>query len=74
MDDQAEFYLYEKELALTKLVPKYDEAKTELLESLSNNGIKPEKGMNYLSNIARQKGVDIAKVVVAMQKMPSYFK
>ena len=26
--------------------------------------------MNYLSNIARQKGVDIAKVVVAMQKMP----
>ena len=70
VDDQAEFYLYEKELALTKLVPKYDEAKTELLESLSNNGIKPEKGMNYLSNIARQKGVDIAKVVVAMQKMP----
>jgi hypothetical protein len=69
-DDQSEFYLYEKEQALTKKVPNYEEAKTGVLSSLSNQGIDPEAGMRYLSNIARQKKVDIAKVVVAMDKMP----
>jgi len=70
VDDKAEFYLFEKEQALTKLVPEYDKAKSNLLEALTGHGINPEAGMNYLSNIARQKKVDIAKVVVAMNKLP----
>ena len=70
IDDQAEFYLYEKEQALTKLVPDYEDAKSTVLQSLTSNGINAEQGMKYLSNVARQKGIDIAKVVMAMKVRP----
>lgn len=70
-NDEAEFYLYEREQALTKLIPDYEQAKTNVIGSFAQYGIKDSNvAMNYLANIARQKKVDIAKVVVAMDKMP----
>lgn len=71
VNDEAEFYLYEREQALAELVPNYDQAKTNVVESFAKYGITDSNGaMNYLSNIAKLKKVDIAKVVVAMDKMP----
>lgn len=71
VNDEAEFYLYEREQALAKLVPNYEQAKTNVVESFAKYGIADSnQAMNYLSNIARQKKVDIAKVVVAMNEMP----
>ncbi len=70
-NDEAEFYLYEREQALTKLIPDYEQAKTNVIGSFAQYGIKDSgAAMSYLANIARQKKVDIAKVVVAMDKMP----
>ena len=71
VNDEAEFYLYEKEQALSKAVPNYEQAKSNVVESFAKYNIADSNAaMNYLSNIAKQKKVDIAKVVVAMDKMP----
>lgn len=65
--DAAEFYLFQKEQEITKVLPDYQEAKSNVIESLKSNGFPDTEGaMLFLSDIARQKGVDIAKVFVAM--------
>jgi hypothetical protein len=71
-NDEAEFYLYQSEQELSKVIPDYDQAKANVIESFARNNINDTgAAMNYLSNIAKQKKVDIAKVIVAMDKVPS---
>jgi hypothetical protein len=72
MNEEDEFYLYQHEQALSKAIPDYEGEKQKLINSFSDHGItNTDAAMGYLSNIARKKGVDIAKVVVAMAKVPS---
>lgn len=71
VNDEAEFYLYQREQELTKAIPEYDKAKAEVVESFGKYGIKdPTIALNYLSNISKQKGVDVAKVIFAINKSP----
>lgn len=74
-DDEAEFYLYQKEQELTKLLPEYQASKDSLLKIFKDDGMDNPKGaMLFLSNIAQQKGVDIAKAVMTMERIPSLFE
>lgn len=71
-NDEAEFYLYQREQELSKSIPDYDKAKANVVESFAKYNITDAgMAMNYLSTIAKQKKVDIAKVIVAMDKMPT---
>lgn len=71
IQDQAEFYLYQKEQDLAGKIPSYSEDKEAVSELLKEKGYHDTDGaMIYLSHIARQKGVDIAKVIVAISKVP----
>jgi len=75
VNDEAEFYLYQREQELSKLVPKYDEAKVNVEKSFEDVGIKDASvAFNYLANISKQKGVDVAKVIFAMDKSPKILK
>ncbi len=69
-DEEAEFYLYQKEQELTKHIPGYTDAKANVVEALKKADLNPEASIDYLSQVARQKGVDIAKVFFAMDKSP----
>lgn len=74
-DDEAEFYLYQKEQELTKLLPEYQASKDSLLKIFKDDGMDNPKGaMLFLSNIAQQKGIDIAKAVMTMERIPSLFE
>jgi len=74
-NDEAEFYLYQKEQDLTKLLPEYQESKDALLKSFADDGMTNPKGaMLFLANIAQQKGVDIAKAVMTMKRIPSFLE
>lgn len=71
VNDEAEFYLYQREQELTKKVPGYDAAKSNVTEILAKKGLTDTSGaINYLSAISKQKGVDIAKVIFAIDKSP----
>lgn len=71
VNDEAEFYLYQKEQELSKAIPEYEQAKAEVVESLGKYGIKDTgAALNYLSNISRLKGVDVAKAIFAINKSP----
>lgn len=71
-NDEAEFYLYQKEQELTKLLPDYQTSKDGLLKAFENDGMTNPKGaMLFLSNIAQQKGIDIAKAVMTLERIPS---
>mgnify|MGYP003110896823 CR=1 FL=1 len=71
-NDEAEFYLHQKEQDLTKLLPDYQKSKDGLLKSFADDGMtNPEGAMLFLSNIAQQKGIDIAKAVMTMERIPS---
>lgn len=71
-DDEAEFYLYQKEQELTKLLPDYQKSKDGLIKMFSDDGMANPKGaMLFLANIAQQKGVDIAKATMTIERIPS---
>ena len=71
-NDEAEFYLYQKEQELTKLVPDYQESKDGLMKMFVDSGLPNTQGaMLFLANIAQQKGVDIAKAVMTIKRIPS---
>ncbi len=71
-DDEAEFYLYQKEQELTKLLPDYQKSKDGLMKMFSDDGMANPKGaMLFLANIAQQKGVDIAKATMTIERIPS---
>lgn len=72
VDDEAEFYLYQREQELTKLVPDYQESKDGLMKMFVDDGMaNPQGAMLFLANIAQQKGVDIAKAVMTIKRIPS---
>ena len=69
---EAEFYLFQKERELTKLLPDYEQSKSELAEKIkSEYGADPEVVFASLSSIAMQGETDIAKAFFAMNKYPS---
>lgn len=71
VNDEAEFYLYQKEQELVKHIPDYEKAKAEVVESFDKYGVKDSnQALNYLSMISKQKGVDVAKVIFAINKSP----
>lgn len=75
INDEAEFYLYQSEQALTKAIPGYDDAKAAVAESFVNAGIpSSDAAFNYISKLAKYKGVDAAKVVFAMSKSPQILR
>ena len=67
--DAAEFYLYQKEQALSKKLPDYEQNKSELIGKIKQFGGN-EQTMIGLSNIAQQANIDIAKATVALNKNP----
>lgn len=71
--DEAEFFLFQKEQEVQKSFPTYNDSKKSLMDSFRNAyGVKdPDKTMAWLSDIAKEASVDIAKAVIAMDKMPS---
>jgi len=71
--EEADFYLFQKEQDLTKSMSGYGEAKNSLIQTLeSKHGVStPDILLSSLSDIARQANVDIAKAIVAMDKVPS---
>lgn len=69
---EAEFYLFQKERELTKLLPDYEKSKAELAEKLENDyGVNPDAVFNMLSGVAMHGDTDIAKAFFAMNKNPS---
>jgi hypothetical protein len=71
-NDQAEFYLYQKEQELTKLLPDYQKSKDGLMQMFVDDGMDNPKGaMLFLADIAKQKGVDIAKATMTIERIPS---
>lgn len=72
-NEEAQFYLYQKEQDIMKVLPSYAEAK----ESVRNHLLSHEQihnadqAIEFMSDLARQKGVDIAKAIVAIDKRPS---
>ena len=73
VDDEAEFYLYQKEQELTKSLPDYQKSKDGLMKMLVDDDViqNPKAAMLFLANIAKQKGVDIAKATMTIQRIPS---
>lgn len=69
-DEQTEFYLYQKEQEISKVLPDYENIKAEALKVFQQSNLSPDQSLSYLSGIAAQKGVDIAKVVVAIKTNP----
>ena len=71
-DDETEFYIYQKEQELTKLLPDYQKSKDGLMKMFTDDGMKNPKGaMLFLANIAKQKGIDIAKATMTIERIPS---
>jgi hypothetical protein len=70
--DEADFYLYQREKDLSVKLPGYEDAKTSVMNNLRENyGVEePSKTMTFLSYIAKQANIDIAKAIVAMDKVP----
>jgi len=73
VDDEAEFYLYQKEQELTKVLPDYQKSKDGFMKMLDDDDViqNPKAAMLLLSNIAKQKGVDIAKATMTIHRIPS---
>ncbi len=70
VSDQAEFYLYQKEQEFIKHIPSYEAEKTELVGKFKQYGGGSDT-IQFMSQIAQQKGVDIARAIFAMNKNPS---
>lgn len=71
-NEEAEFYLYQREQELTKALPGYDKAKAEVAEAFSKTGVIQDNDVafNYIASISKQKNIDAAKVIFAMSKSP----
>ena len=68
--DAAEFHLYQSEQKLTKKFSDYPEAKEAVKETFASLGVEGDKAINVMANVAQQGGVDIAKVILAANKVP----
>ena len=70
IDDVDDFYLYRKELELSKSIPTYEQEKAGLIEQLKQYGGN-EQSIANLTSIGRQGGIDVAKAFVGLNKNPS---
>lgn len=70
VNDEDEYYLYQKEQEIIKAIPNYEQEKQGLIEQFKQYG-GGEHNIAHLSSVARQKGVDIAKAFVGLNKNPS---
>lgn len=69
-NDEDDFYLYQKEQELSKSIPTYEQEKLALVEKFKQLG-GGEQNIAHLSSIARQRGIDVAKAFVGLNKNPS---
>ena len=69
-NDAAEFHLYQSEQKLTEKFSDYPEAKEAVKETFSSLGVEGDKAINIMASVAQQGGVDIAKVILAANKVP----
>lgn len=71
-NEEAEFYLYQREQELSKVLPGYEEAKQNVAELFNKTGVIKDNEMafNYIASVSKQKGVDAAKVIFAISKNP----
>ncbi len=69
---EADYYLKESESNVTKSYPKYSEDKEQLLQKFSANGGN-EQTFTYLSTIASQANIDIAKANIALNRNKDLF-
>lgn len=69
LDDESEFYLYQKEQDLMKHFPSYAQDKAELVQKLNQYG-GGEQSIAEMSHIAHQTDVDIARAVLSLNRNP----
>ena len=69
-NDEDDFYLYQKEQELSKSIPTYEQEKAGLIEQFKHYGGN-EQNIAHLTSIGRQRGVDVAKAFVGLNKNPS---
>ncbi len=69
-NDEDDFYLYQKEQELSKSIPTYEKEKAGLIEQFKQYGGN-EQNIAHLTSIGRQRGVDVAKAFVGLNKNPS---
>ena len=69
---EAEYYLKESESNVAKSYPKYSEDKDQLLQKFNANG-GGEQTFTYLSTIASQAKIDIAKANIALNRNNELF-
>lgn len=69
-NDEDDFYLYQKEQELSKSIPTYEQEKAGLIEQFKQYGGN-EQNIAHLTSIGRQRGVDVAKAFVGLNKNPS---
>lgn len=69
---EADYYLKESESNVAKSYPKYSEDKEQLLQKFSANGGN-EQTFTFLSTIASQAGIDIAKANIALNRNNELF-
>ncbi len=72
-DEEAEFNLYQQEQALTKDLPDYEDAKASFMNTVKTKygAIDPNLTVAWIADISKQSGVDAAKAIFAMNKVPS---
>ena len=69
-NDEDDFYLYQKEQEISKSIPTYEQEKAGLIEQFKQYGGN-EQNIAHLTSIGRQRGVDVAKAFVGLNKNPS---
>ena len=70
---EADYYLKKNEEAITKNYPKYSEDRAQLLEKFNSAGGN-DNTFIYLSGIALEAGVDIAKANIALNSSSALFE
>ncbi|PHS02413.1 MAG: hypothetical protein COA78_21065 [Blastopirellula sp.] len=72
-NDEAEYNLYQQEQALTKDLPDYEDAKASFINTVKTKyGVKdPSTTIAMIADISKQSGVDAAKAIFAMNKVPA---
>lgn len=69
-NDEAEFYLYQKEQELIKHFPDYEKEKSQLVDKFKEFG-GGHQNLVEMAHIAHQSNVDIARATLAMNRNPA---
>lgn len=70
--DEADFYLYQREQELTEKMPQYSKSKDGFVDKLKNQFNEPDtdNALAFISSIAKDAKVDVAKAIYAMNEKP----